>query len=94
MIGFFHITICISNDSVISQMVLDVEMVAVVRKVNVSRFGQQGFGRTVFIDHISAVVCSCGCTIYNMYRSQLLSVGRVGIGDGISITERNYLWQR
>ena len=72
----------------------DVKVMAVVRQIHISRFGKQQLGRTVFIDHISAVIRCCGCTICNMYRAELLSIRCVQVSDGIAITERNYLGQR
>jgi len=66
---------------------------AVVRQIHISRFGKQQPGRTVFIDHVSAVVGCSGCTVCYMYRAEFSSVSGVQVSDGIAITECNYLGQ-
>ena len=63
-------------------------------QIDVPFFCQQQFLGAIFIDHISAVIRCCGCTICYMYRAEFSFVRSVQVGDGIAITERNYLWQR
>ena len=63
-------------------------------QVDVPFFCQQQFLGAIFIDHISAVVRCCGCTIYYMHRAKLSSISCVELGDIIAITECNYLEQR
>ena len=94
LVAFLYGTVCISHHTVVSQVVLDVIVVTVIRKVNVSRFGKQQPGCTIFIDHVSAVVGCSGCTICYMHRAEFSSISGVQVSDGIAITECNYLEQR
>ena len=93
LVAFLYRTICISHHTVVTQVVLDVIVVTVIRKVNVSRFGKQQPGRTVFIDHVSTVVGCGGCTVYYMHRAELSSIHSVQVSDGVAISKRNYRWQ-
>ena len=73
-------------------MVLQVIVVLViVCQVDVPFFRQQQLLRSVFIDHIPAVVSRSGRTVYYMQRAEFSSVGGVQVSDGIANTERNYL---
>ena len=76
-------------------MVLQVIVVLViVCQVDVPFFRQQQLLRSVFIDHIPAVVSRSGRTVYYMYRAEFSTVSCIQVCDGITITERNYLRQR
>ena len=43
--------------------------------------------------NLPGIVRYGGRTADDMLRTQLLSVSRIGINDGTSITERDYTWQ-
>ena len=76
-------------------MVFQVIIVRVgICQIHIPFFRQQQLLRSVFIDHIPAVVSRSGRTVYYMQRAEFSSVGGVQVSDGTAITERNYLWQR
>ena len=76
-------------------MVFQVIIVGVgVNQIHIPFFRQQQLLGAIFIDHVSRVVRCDGWTIQNMYRAEFSTIRCVQVGDGIAITERNYLWQR
>ena len=94
VVGFLHCTATVYYCSVITLMVFHVVVISVGGQIYITLIGKQAFGCSIFIDHVSAVVRSGGYTAYHMHRAELLSVVSVGIGNGTSVTERNYLGQR
>ena len=95
MVGLHHRTTRTYYYSVITLMVFQIIVVRVgICQIHIPFFRQQQLLASVFIDHIPAVVRCGGRTVYHMHRAELSSASCVQVGDGTSITERNYLWQR
>ena len=60
---------------------------------DVTGFGLPELGRTIFIDHTSAVVLRGGCTINGMHCTKLCAVSSITITDGTTVLKGYYVWQ-
>ena len=66
---------------------------AVVHQIHIPFFCQQQLLGAVFIDHVSAIVRCCGCTVCYMHRAEFLTIRCIQVSDGVTISKRNYRWQ-
>ena len=94
VVGFLYRSAAVYYYTIVTLMVLQVVIIGAVGQIYLTLVVQQAFGRPVFIDHVAAVVSRSGCTINYMRCSQLRAIGTIHVADGVTITERNYLWQR
>ena len=89
MVRFLQRSVLVDDHAVVSLMVLQVVVVLAVGQSKVARFRQQQFLHTVFIDHVAAIVRCGGCTIDDMLRTELGSVGCISVFDSTSVRERD-----
>ena len=93
MVDFLGYSRLADHHMVVTLMILQVVMVLTVIHRDVTGFSLPEFGRTIFIDHTSAVVLRGGCTVDVMHRAKLGSVGCIAINNGTSILKGYYVWQ-
>lgn len=94
VVGFLYRSAVVYYYTIVTLMVFQVVIIGAVDQIYLTLVVQQAFGRPVFIDYVAAVVSRSGCTINYMRCSQLRAIGTIHVADGVTITERNYLWQR
>ena len=94
VVGFLHCTATVYYYAIVALMVFQEVVISMVGQIYITLIVQQTFGCSIFIDHVAAVVRCGGYTAYYMHRAEFLSVVGVGVGNGTSVTERNYLGQR
>ena len=93
MVDFLGYSRLADHHTVVTLMILQVVMILTVIHRDVTGFSLPKLGRTIFIDHTSAVVLLGGCTIDIMHRAKLCSVGSITISDGTSVFKGYYVWQ-
>ena len=93
MVDFLGYSRLADHHMVVTLMILQVVMVLTVIHRDVTGFGLPELGRTIFIDHTSAVALLGGCTIDIMHRAKLCSVGCIRVCYDASVRKGYYVWQ-